>query len=159
MIHFQPLLGEVNVLSIPILGIIFGCSVAIVAIYTQHRRKQEAFALYHQERMAAIEKGIELPPLPEVLLTDEDRVLRMQARPAHPRRFLLKGLVWLFIGLGLMVALWFNVGHEEAGFGLIPAGIGLAYLIYYAAVGRKEAELADAAQQAALAEASRLPRV
>ena len=153
---FQPLLAEsipmLIPLLIPIFGIVFGCSIAIVAIYTQYRQRKDAVALYHQERMAAIEKGIELPPVPEGLLSEEDK-------PAHPRRQLLKGLVWLLIGLGLTVALWFNAGHEEACFGLIPAGIGLAYLIYYAVAGKKEADLADAALQAKLAESGKTPRL
>jgi hypothetical protein len=148
---FQPLLAEVNVLLIPLFGIVFGCSIAIVAIYTQYRQRKDVFVLYHQERMAAIEKGIELPPAPEGLLEEGDK-------PAHPRRLLLKGLVWLLIGLALLGALWFNAGHHEAWFGLIPVGVGLAYLIYYAVAGKQEADLADAAQQARLAALSKSPR-
>ncbi len=148
------MLAEISIIPflIPIFGIVFGCGIAIVAIYTQYRHRKDAFALYHQERMAAIEKGIELPPAPEGLLDEAEK-------PAHPRRQLLKGLVWLLIGIGLIFALWFNAGHEEACFGLIPVGIGLAYLIYYAAAGKKEADLADAALQAKLAETAKTPRL
>jgi hypothetical protein len=150
---FEPLLAEIPIapLLIPIFGIVFGCSIAIVAIYTQYRHRKDAFALYHQERMAAIEKGIELPPAPEGLLSEEEK-------PAHPRRQLLKGLIWLFIGIGLMVALWAESGRDEAWFGLIPAGIGLAYLIYYAVAGKREADLADAAQEARLAASNKPSR-
>lgn len=153
MNYFAPMLAEISMVPflIPIFGIVFGCSIAIVAIFTQYRQRKDAVALYHQERMAAIEKGIELPPAPEGLLSEDEK-------PAHPRRLLLKGLVWLLIGLGLIVAVWFNAGHEEACFGLIPAGVGLAYLIYYAVAGQKEADLADAIQQARLAESNKLPR-
>jgi hypothetical protein len=155
MNSLQPLLAEsipvLIPLLIPIFGIVFGCSIAIVAIYTQYRQQKDAFALYHQERMAAIEKGIELPPAPEGLLDEAEK-------PAHPRRLLLTGLVWLFIGVGLVVALHFHLGRY-AWYGLIPAGIGLAYLIYYAVAGKKEAELADAAAQAKLAETGKSPRL
>jgi len=45
----------------------------------------------HQERMAAIEKGLELPPEPHV-----------EAAQMAPRaRYLLRGLIWLGVGLAI----------------------------------------------------------
>jgi hypothetical protein len=118
---------------IPIISIVLGIGIAALAIVLNYRKRKELMALYHQERMMALEKGVEVPPLPEALLTDG-------GAPHNPRRHLLKGLVWLFIGIGLGVALY-AVGHSrEALFGLIPGGIGLAHLIYYLVEGRKEAE-------------------
>ena len=90
--------------------------------------------LAHQQRMAAIENGIDLPPLPVELL-EESR--RNQKRSSS----LLRGLVWLFIGLGLMIALYASEQEvRKAVFGAIPAGVGLAYLIYYFAEGKKVEE-------------------
>ena len=80
-----------------------------------------------------LEEKIEPRQMPDRLLGDENA-------PASPRRHLLKGLVWLFIGLGGMVAVYVAIDHEQALWGLIPAGIGLAHLIYYFVEGRKEAE-------------------
>ena len=74
----------------------------------------------------------DLPPLPDDLLTDE----AMSARAYHPRRHLLKGLIWLFIGLGLLAALYAAVDAKTALFALVPAGIGLAHLIYYFVEGK-----------------------
>ena len=128
-------------LMIPILGIILGIGIGMLAIYLRYRKRKELFAHYHQERMAAIEKGIECPPWPDRLLEDEDT-------SPSPRRHLLKGLVWLFIGLGVSVAVYATVDFRRALFGLIPIGIGLAHLIYYFAEGRREAE---ATEQTALA--------
>ena len=122
-------------LLIPIISVIMGMGVAMLAIYFGYRKRRDLYQHYHEERMAAIAKGIECPPWPDCLLADENT-------PASPRRHLLKGLVWLFIGLAATVAVYVAIGHDQALWGLIPAGIGLAHLIYYFVEGRKEAEAA-----------------
>jgi hypothetical protein len=123
-------------MMIPIIAIVMGISVAMLAIFLSYRKRKEFFTLYHQERMAAIEKGVDLPPLPDGLLTDDGKPLR----PYNPRRHLLKGLAWLFVGLGLAAGLRATVGSDWALFSLILVGIGLAHLIYYFVEGKKEAE-------------------
>jgi hypothetical protein len=99
------------------------------------------FALYHQERIAAIDKGIELPPLPPEFFADDHK-------PPSRHDTLLWGLIMTFIGLGLGIALLVKCGLNTAIFALIPLGIGLALLIFYFTVGKKEAEAAEAEQQA-----------
>jgi uncharacterized membrane protein HdeD (DUF308 family) len=130
-----PLMVPVLGLMIPIIAIIMGIGIGMLAIYLRYRKRKEVFAFYHQERMAAIEKGIECPPWPDRLLADEDA----PSSPS-PRRHLLKGLVWLFIGLAATVAVYATFDLSHALFGLIPIGIGLAHLIYYAVEGRREFE-------------------
>jgi hypothetical protein len=133
------LLIPVIATAIPIVAIVMGIGIGMLAIVLNHRKRREMFALYHQERMAAIDKGIELPPLPEAFFADDGRA-------PSPHRHLLKGLIWLFIGVGLLIALVAGHRGDSALFALVPAGIGLAYLIYYFAVGRKEAQALEAAQ-------------
>jgi hypothetical protein len=123
-------------LLIPIVAIVMAMSIPIVAIILKHRKQQAMFALYHQERMAAIEKGVELPPVPDAFFYEDG-----PKRPASPHRRLLAGLVWLFVGLAVTGALFFSGHRPNAWFGLIPTGIGAAYLIYYFVVGKREAEL------------------
>lgn len=136
---------------IPVVAIVMGIGIGMLAIVVNYRKRKEMFALYHQERMAAIEKGIELPPLPAEFFAEDGKV-----RPPHGR--LLSGLVWLFLGLALMIALFFT--HSDAAlFSLIPIAIGLAYLIYYFAVGKKEAETIEAERRARAAAANRSPAV
>lgn len=118
-------------IMIPIVAIVFGCGIPIVAIVTNYRRRKHLFELYHQERMAAISKGMDLPPLPEDLVVEGER-----PRIRTPRDSLLKGLIWLFVGLGIVAALYGLEGEREAMLGLIPAGVGLAHLIYYFVEGR-----------------------
>ena len=114
---------------IPIVAIIMSLSIPIVFAITDYRRRRDIVESFHKERMAAIERGMEVPPLP-------DDVFDSVKRPRH----LLVGMVWLFIGLGLMV-LFGSLVEDEPGvkfLGLIPAGIGLAYLVYYFVEGKHE---------------------
>ena len=122
-----PILGVL----IPIIAIVLGLGTAMLAIYLSYRRRQQMFTLYHQERMAAIDKGIDLPPIPDSFFAD----------PAAGRgtgRDLRKGLVWLFIGIALGVALYANHQAKHALYALIPVALGLAHLIYYLVEGRRE---------------------
>ena len=117
-------------LLIPIIAIVLSFALPMLAIYLYYRKQKEIYTLYHQQRMAAIEKGIELPPMPAGFLEGVPRA----------RRDLLKGLIWLFVGVALTVAIFAHGKHKDALFGLIPIGIGLAYLIYYAVEGRRQTE-------------------
>jgi hypothetical protein len=147
---------EIFPFFIPIIAIVMGIGIAMLAIYLSYQRRKDMFALYHQERMAAIEKGVDLPPLPEDFFREDSRPFQRS-----PHRTLLNGLVLVFIGLTLYLALHFaGVRTDEGGdaglFALIPAGIGVAYLIYYFTVGRKLAAAMEAEQKNKLAEAARL---
>ena len=126
---------DVLALMIPIIAIVMGIGIGMLAIYLSYRKRRDLFAHFHQERMAAIEKGIECPPWPDSVLADEE------SSPS-PRRHLLKGLVWLFIGVAGGVAVFATVAFRWALFGLVPIGIGAAHLIYYFVEGRKDAEVA-----------------
>lgn len=137
------------VFLIPIIAIVMGIGIGMLAIFLNYRKRKEIFALYHQERMAALDKGTEPAPLPKEFFTDDN------TQPYSPRRNLLKGLVWLFVGLALLIAIY-KIGEPDAAlFALIPIGVGLAFLIYYFAVGRKEAEAFEARENAKLAETNR----
>lgn len=112
-------------LMIPILGIVLGVAIAIVAIVTSHREKLKRAEQRHSERLAAIEKGIELPLDPEP-----------EADPGKGST-LRSSLTGLFIGIVLYFALRAVADPDVALFGLIPAAIGAAGLITYLAGKRK----------------------
>jgi hypothetical protein len=107
---------------IPIVAIIMGVGIGMMSLYLQFRRKRDMFQLYHAERMAAIEKGIELPPLPPEFFQDTGRTA-----PA-PIRHRRSGLILLFLGIAFSVALW-GTGARGYLWGLLPAAIGLALLV------------------------------
>lgn len=126
------LLKNLIPLLIPLVAIAFGCTIAIVAIITGHRRKKHLFALYHEERMAALNKGMEPPALPDALLLDDYRT-----RYRSPEACLRRGLIWVLLGISIYYAVRVNEGPERALYGLILVAIGLANLIYYFVVRRK----------------------
>ena len=114
---------------IPIVAIVMSLSIPIVFAIVDYRRRRDIVEAYHKERMAAIERGMDLPPLPESFF----RSLNGDRKPRH----LLTGMIWTFVGLGLLVALHEVAGRDVAWFALIPIGVGLALLIYYFVEGRK----------------------
>lgn len=116
-------------LLIPIFGIVFGVGAAIVGILASHRARVARLEYRHKERLAAIDKGLELPP----------DGLDPELDPRHRRpRYLLRGLVWLFSGLGFGTFLYTVADPDVSTLALIPAGIGLAYLIFYFVEGKRE---------------------
>jgi hypothetical protein len=123
---------------IPIVAIVMSLSIPIVYTIMDYRRRRDIVEAHHRERLAAIERGVDIPPLPESFYQPISR------RPPRTGSTLLPGLIWLFIGIALFVALSAVAGHGVSYFGLIPAGIGLAYLIYYVVEGRKQLPAAGA---------------
>ena len=116
---------------IPIVAIIMSLSIPIVFAIIDYRRRRDIVEAHHKERMAAIERGMELPPLPETFF----RSFNYDRKPRH----LLTGMIWTFVGAGLFVALQEVAGRDVAWFALMPIGVGLALLIYYVVEGRKQA--------------------
>ena len=125
-------------LLIPIAGIVMGCAIPIVAIYCEYRKRRDIFEMIHKERLASIEKGVPVPPLPEELTR---RVLGTgnndDSKPSRPEDYLRGGLICLLTGLALTAALYMLLGMQFALIGLIPAGVGLALLLYYSIQSKK----------------------
>jgi hypothetical protein len=134
---------------IPIVAIVMGIGIGMLALVLDHRKRDRMFTLYHQERMAALEKGQELPPLPEEFFDDGKR--------PSPHATLMGGLICAFLGPALGIPLYFVVGFQPALFALVPFAIGAALLIYYFAVGRRKALEIEAAMRAKASSGSRPP--
>ncbi|WP_324152035.1 DUF6249 domain-containing protein [Ideonella sp.] len=117
---------------IPIVAIVMGVGIGMLALWIDFRKKREIFELHHKERMLAIERGMEVPPLPEALFANSQR----NARVSGPDDYLRRGLVLLLVGLALGIALAINRDLESASWGLIPMAVGLANLIFYATTRR-----------------------
>ena len=114
------------VLMIPVLSILLGVAIAIVAIIASHREKTQRADLRHRERLAAIEKGIELPPDP------------VEPENGKKSSGLRGGVTSLLIGIVLYFALRAVADDDVALFGLIPAAVGLANLVFYFLEGRRK---------------------
>jgi len=115
---------------VPIVAITFGCGFipAILWLVLNYRKRRRFMELHHTERMAAIERGMDIPPLPAELV--DGRGTRRR------RTSLLPGLVWFFIGLALVISRQMDEDVPALA-GLICLGIGVAYLIYYFVEGRR----------------------
>ncbi len=102
--------------------------------------KHDRRNMVHRERMAAIEKGIELPPLIQEVQRSTWNVQRV---------LLLLGCSWVAVGIGtiglLSTLLVFppsevtkDIPQGMQVAGLIPLGIGIAHLITYWVGERRE---------------------
>ena len=67
-------------------------SIVIVWFTLNYHKRRKLMELHHTERMAAIERGMEIPPLPIELIDG-------RSPPKRRRTSLLPGLVWFFVGL------------------------------------------------------------
>ena len=115
-----PIIG----IMVPIVAIVFGIGIGMLWIYLDFRRKRELYQLYHAERMAAIEKGMELPPLPTDLFEKRGRGA---AAGVRSRRW---GLILLFFGVAISVAMWGSgEDRNDWWWGLVPVSLGLSLLI------------------------------
>jgi len=116
-------------LLIPIISVTISLGALIVWILVANRRRVREIDCRHRERMAAIEKGLELPPEPHP-----------EAAQMAPRaRYLLRGLIWLGVGLAITFGGRNWLQAPMGGSGWIAVAVGVAYLIFYFVEGRKTA--------------------
>jgi hypothetical protein len=115
--------------------------VAIIAFFAfQQWMRHQRRVLAHRERLAAIEKGIELPIVEQEAKRSTFNVQRM---------LLFSGMIWIVLGASAYLVLTsilsyprtdvtkdIPAGIQYVGFGGI--GIGLAHLITYAAGARRD---------------------
>jgi hypothetical protein len=116
---------------------VFGWLVLLVVVWhLKARHRQEKFELIHKERLAAIEKGIPLPELPDYgdssgrsLVADALASMRL-----NPRWPLGVGAVSIMLGAGASVALRLSgdVYHTQIwSFGLIGVFFGVGLFLHY----------------------------
>jgi hypothetical protein len=105
----------------------------MLAIWSEHKRKTQLLEQNHRERMHAIEKGLELPPLPANLVGTTNG-----PSTASAAKSVRSGVMLLLIGIVLFFAITMVGAEEAALFGLIPAAIGVANLVYAAIQWEKE---------------------
>jgi hypothetical protein len=130
----EPLALKMMGISVGLVAVIMGCGIPLLAIWTDYRKKRELLQACHEERMAALEKGLDVPAFPRGLFGDEDEA----TAESKPGDGLKSGLVWLALGIGM--AIWLGTQARPTfhpGISGIPLALGLAYLVYYAVKGRQ----------------------
>jgi hypothetical protein len=110
---------------VPVVAILAGIGIGGFAMMLDFKRKERLLELHHKERMAAIERGMDVPPLPSEFFDDRrgGRGLRGSS--------LSSGLTLLFLGVAASVALYYNYGAGKAMFGLVIAALGVARLLFH----------------------------
>lgn len=126
---------EIIGVFIPIVAIVMGIGIAMLSMWTEHKRKAQLLEQYHKERIVALEKGL---PLPEL---DRQLVAMDENEPPTAAKAYRNGLMMLLIGIVLFFALDELIGDRLSLFGLIPAAVGIANLVYGVMLQRKEAEM------------------
>ena len=126
--EFVPIIA----LSIPIVAIVGGITAGIIRTLG----RQRLIELAQRERIAAIERGVDLAklaPLPVTALDDEPEAWNMSQYDRDRRRaqgLMIGGIVTLAVGLALMAFLNVIEEHENVwAVGIIPAAIGVALLL------------------------------
>jgi hypothetical protein len=117
---------------IPIVAIVMGIGIGMLSIWSDHKRKSQLLAQYHRERLVALEKGLPLPELDGKLVSLE------HDEPPTAAKAYRNGVMMFLIGVVLFFALDNLVGDRLSLFGLIPAAVGVANLLYGLMLQRKE---------------------
>ena len=114
--------------------IVAALAAAVVAyLYFRHLGQQRRLEIVHQERLAAMDKGIPLPELP----LDPPRV----PKPPDPWGPLIHGIVWTALGVGGMIALrLMGTSPDTPALWPLPlplALLGVGLILYYALVSKR----------------------
>lgn len=122
--------SEIIGVMIPIVAIVMGIGIGMLSLFLDYRKKRDMFALHHKERLAAIDKGMEVPPLPPEFFQDGRRRVRVLSD------YLRRGLILVLVGVALTVALY-GAAPRNYLWGLLPIAVGLANLLFYWVESRK----------------------
>ncbi len=122
---------------IPIVAIVFGIGMGMLSTWTEHKRRSQLLEQSHRERMAALEKGQPMPEIPANLVSGKRDDANSGNASLRAVRF---GLMMVGIGLVLYFALQRVTNDHVELFGLIPAVIGAANLVYAFLLSRRERE-------------------
>ena len=118
------------IFAIPIIAIIGGITMGIVKVVSRQRLQE----LARRERIAAIEKGVDLSQLPPMPFDAEDQSDYARSTETNRTRqgLLIGGLITLFAGIGLGLMLNFLAHGEDAwAVGFVPGFVGFAMLLSY----------------------------
>lgn len=102
-------------------------------LYFKYREKQRRLEIIHQERLAAMDKGIPLPELPI-----DPPILEKRPDPHVP---LILGIVLMTFGAGSMIALSLVSKVEERVYWPLPlplAMVGLGLILYHFLAASRE---------------------
>ena len=111
---------------------VFGAAGIFLAVKAMNtRRYQTRLDYIHRERIAAMDKGIPLPELPEYDPRSRSLFHLVSLNPRWP---LGVGVILILGGVGTALALWLSGDpyHRQVwSFGLIPIFLGVGLMMHY----------------------------
>jgi hypothetical protein len=123
-------------LVIPILAIVLSFGFAGLFLWIVSRGQLREQEMRHQQRMAALEKGIVLPEPPAETAP--------AGTPVAPANALKMGIFWVCVGLGLILTVRIVApGSAHWAWGILVAALGCSDLFYWFAHGRAEWQAAQ----------------
>jgi len=112
-------------MSIPILAIVGGITLAIIRVIGQMRLAE----LARRERIIAIEHGVDPDKLPPLAAGAEEWYAAGDTRLRRAHGLMIGGLILLAVGISLGVLLAaVEPGHSHWVLGLLPFSVGLALI-------------------------------
>lgn len=139
----MPELKQIMPFLVPIVGILMGVGIGMLALALDYKKKRRIFELHHQERLMALERGLDVPPLPKEFFESGNR----QARGTGNGR-LLAGALLLLGGAAFGVAMSVNEGFGRAVWAGVPMALGAAFVLTWR-VDRNDRQAAGPASAAA----------
>ncbi|HEX2833117.1 MAG TPA: DUF6249 domain-containing protein [Thermoanaerobaculia bacterium] len=126
----ESFVATVLVFSIPLAAVIG----SILAVILRTRGQQRLTELAYRERLAAIERGLDLSQLPPLLPTPRQSTARRE------QGMFIGGLLTAAIGIGLSLTLLLlppGQGHDAWSIGFVPLCIGIALMVSAKHFGRR----------------------
>lgn len=108
-------------------AVAFALAAGIVGyLYVKHLGRQKRMEIIHQERMAAMEKGI---PLPEFPLDPAEH-----HRPPDPNVLPILGMVLSTLSIGTMIVLYLTLDADSHSFWVTPLPftfLGVGFIAFH----------------------------
>lgn len=118
-------------LVVPTVALVLSFSFAGLFLWIVSRGQMREQEMRHQQRLAALEKGIVLPEPPTATAPP--------GTPGAPANALKMGIFWLCLGLGLIVTVQIVApGSAHWGWGILVGALGCSDLCYWFAHGKAQ---------------------
>ncbi len=123
------MVSSINPFLIPIVFMVGAFAVGIVAMILNSQAKDRR----HRERMYLAEKGMDIPP---ELYEVQKQEVKENGYKGGRIWLIILGLLCIFIGLSVIIMLALRGETHDATGGIVPIGIGLAFLLSERIVAR-----------------------
>ncbi|OGC43533.1 hypothetical protein A2Y85_01895 [candidate division WOR-3 bacterium RBG_13_43_14] len=106
---------------IPVIAIVFGCGIAIIAIVLEYFQKKK----YYESLVKALEMGKDPEQIKAMFGEPEE------AKKNEPGRYLRRGIITIGVGVGLALIGWLNANTWLVAIGCFLGVLGLSFLIVH----------------------------